>query len=78
MTEKFKKLCEPGKIGNIEIRNRFVMPPMAVPVCSEEGFAGEIVRKYFDERAIGCVGLIITGLMGIHPDYILPGGFYDI
>jgi len=41
---KFEKLCETGRIGNLEIRNRIVMPPMAVPLCTEEGFADERIR----------------------------------
>jgi 2,4-dienoyl-CoA reductase-like NADH-dependent reductase (Old Yellow Enzyme family)/thioredoxin reductase len=76
--KSFKKLCEPGKIGDMEIRNRIVMPPMAVPLCSEEGFAGERIKKYLEARAKGGVGLIITGLMGVHPDYILHGGHFAI
>jgi len=51
---------------------------MAVPLCSEEGFAGERIKKYLEARAKGGVGLIITGLMGIHSDYILHGGHFAI
>ena len=74
----FERLCEPGRIGDLEIRNRFVMPPMAVPLCSEEGFAGERIRKYLEARAKGGVGLIITGLAAIDKDYPLPGGHFSI
>ena len=74
----FKKLYEPGRIGDLEIRNRFVMPPMAVPLCSEEGFAGERIKKYLEARAKGGVGLIITGLAAIDADYVLPGGHLAI
>ena len=75
---KLEKLREPGRIGNLEIRNRIVMPPMAVPLCTKEGFADEWIRNYFEARAKGGVGLIITGLAAIDPDYVLPGGHFAI
>lgn len=74
----YEKLCEPGRVANLEIRNRIVMPPMAVPLCTKEGFAGERIRKYFEARAKGGVGLIITGLAAIDSDYILAGGHLAI
>ena len=75
---KFEKLCETGRIGNLEIRNRIVMPPMAVPLCTEEGFADERIRNYYEARAKGGVGLIITGLAAIDRDFVLPGGHFAI
>ena len=41
-----EKLCERGKIGNLEIRNRMILAPMGVSLCEEGGFAGERIRKY--------------------------------
>jgi len=74
----FERLCEPGKVGNLELRNRMVMPPMGVPLCTKEGFADEEIKKYFEARAKGGVALIITGLAAIDPDHILPGGHLAI
>lgn len=34
---KFDKLLEPGKIGTLELKNRFVMPPMGSNFGTLEG-----------------------------------------
>jgi len=67
-----ERLCEPGKIGNLEIRNRMVMAPMGVSLCEENGFAGESIRKYFEARAKGGVGLIIMGITAIDSEFRPP------
>ena len=66
---KLKKLCEPGRIGNIEIRNRMVIAPMGVGLCTTEGIARERIRKYWEARAKGGLGLIISGLAAVDKDY---------
>ena len=67
-----EKLCERGKIGNLEIRNRMILAPMGVSLCEEGGFAGERIRKYFEARAKGGVGLIIMGITAIDSEYRVP------
>ncbi len=55
----FKYLFEPGNIGDMELKNRIVMAPMAT-LC--HGPEGEILDKtvhYYAERARGGVGFII-------------------
>jgi len=69
----FKRLCEPASIGNLEIRNRMVMAPMGISLCTKEGFAAEQIRKYFEARAKGGAGLIITGITAIDAEYRSPG-----
>jgi len=69
---KFEKLFEHGRIGRLELRNRIVMAPMAVGLC-KEGFAGEAIKKYFEERAKGGAGLLVTGLAAVDESYVLPG-----
>ena len=54
------KLFEKCKIGNMEVKNRIVMTPMAVDADPDGGFSEENVA-YYAERAKGGVGLIITG-----------------
>ncbi|MFC1671319.1 FAD-dependent oxidoreductase, partial [Spirochaetota bacterium] len=55
------KLLEPGKIGNLEIKNRIVMAAMGVRgLCDEDGDWGERFRSYYEARAAGGVGLITT------------------
>jgi 2-enoate reductase len=59
---KYSKLFLPIGIGNIEIKNRIAMAPMAIGglTTPDGGFAGRAI-DYYVERAKGGVGLIITG-----------------
>lgn len=62
MNTKYIKLFEPGKIGNLIVKNRIVQSPMHSKNC--EGFEmrySHWYTEYFRERAKGGVGLIITG-----------------
>ena len=57
---KINKLLSPIMIGSVEIANRCVMAPMGTSLYSpEETFPKRVIR-YFEERAIGGVGLIIV------------------
>ncbi len=63
---KYKKLFEPIKIGNVEIPNRYSMAPM-VPVgfVTEQGAFNDVGIEYYVERARGGTGLIITGICNV-------------
>lgn len=54
------KLLTPIRIGNLEVKNRIVMPPMHTGFGSEEGRVTERMISYYEERAKGGVGLIIV------------------
>ena len=56
----YEKLLQPGKIGNLEIKNRVVMPAMGCSLAESTGEAGARMIKYYADRARGGVGLIIT------------------
>jgi 2,4-dienoyl-CoA reductase-like NADH-dependent reductase (Old Yellow Enzyme family) len=58
---KFQKLFEPFRLGQMELRNRLVMPPIATCVASEDGYVTGQTLDYYEERARGGVGLIIVG-----------------
>src|SRR5210317_424524 len=63
----FPHLFSEGQIGNIDIKNRIVMLPMARQF---QGFNGEVTQKtidYYVERAKGGVGLIILGSTRVFP-----------
>ncbi|MDH3828725.1 MAG: FAD-dependent oxidoreductase [Desulfobacterales bacterium] len=63
----FPHLFSEGQIGNVEIKNRIVMLPMARQF---QGFNGEVTQKtidYYVERAKGGVGLIILGSTRVFP-----------
>jgi len=55
----FKKIFEPGRIGNLEIKNRFIVPPMLTQYAAEDGRLTERYIRYYEEKARGGWGLII-------------------
>ncbi|WXG39492.1 MAG: NAD(P)/FAD-dependent oxidoreductase [Candidatus Freyarchaeum deiterrae] len=54
------KLFEPVNIGNVELRNRLVMPPMGTNFAAEDGSVTQRAIDYYRERARGGVGLVIV------------------
>jgi 2,4-dienoyl-CoA reductase-like NADH-dependent reductase (Old Yellow Enzyme family)/thioredoxin reductase len=68
MEMRYKKLFEPGKIGNLEIKNRIVMPPMGVGYSDGDGKVSKRQIAYFEERAKGGVGIITTSAFMIDED----------
>lgn len=65
---KYPHLFSPMKIGNVELKNRIVYPPMG-PAYLEPGRVSEQEIKYFEERAKGGIGLLITGGYAVGLDY---------
>lgn len=57
---EYKMLFSPMKIGNCEIKNRIVMPPMMLGFGQFDGKPTEAMENYYEERAKGGAGLIIT------------------
>lgn len=56
----YQKLFEQGRIGNLELKNRIVMPAMGCSFAESSGEAGPRMIKYYADRARGGAGLIIT------------------
>ncbi len=61
MKKKYEALFTPLRIGNVEIRNRFAMAPMAMGQLDDHWAYKQESIDYFTERARGGTGLIITG-----------------
>ncbi|MEM3585901.1 MAG: FAD-dependent oxidoreductase [Candidatus Jordarchaeaceae archaeon] len=61
------RLFEPVNIGNVELRNRLVMPPMGTNFASEDGSVTNRIIEYYRERARGGVGLVIVEGAYVHP-----------
>ena len=59
MSKNFKRLFEPGQIGQMQVRNRIVMPPMGTGYHDEGGYVSQRLIDYHEARARGGVGLII-------------------
>ncbi len=56
----YTKLFERGCIGGLEIKNRIVMPAMGCSLAASTGDASPEIIRYYQERARGGAGLIIT------------------
>ena len=55
-----KHLLSPARIGGLELRNRIAVAPMGVEIAEADGKVREPVIAYYEERARGGAGLIIT------------------
>ena len=82
--KQFRKLMEPGKIGGLELKNRIVMAPMVTRYAGDSGEVTQRMVDYYQERARGGVGLIVTeavyfceggnpGRLSIYDDEFMPG-----
>ncbi|MDY6791360.1 MAG: NADH:flavin oxidoreductase [Thermodesulfobacteriota bacterium] len=60
-------LFTPGKIGKVEIPNRFVNSATYECMAKETGEVRDELIKRYVRLAKGGVGLIITGMMCVHP-----------
>ena len=79
-------LLTPARIGNVEIRNRIVMPPMTTRLADPEGRVTDDTVAYYMARVRGGTGLITVEMaspekcgrhrrheVGIYDDCFLPG-----
>ncbi len=86
MNPKYPNLLSPGKIGNVELRNKTVMAAMGMSQA-ENGFVNKAVLNHYAQRAKGGVGAIIVevtcvdsplglntkGMLVIDNDKYIPG-----
>lgn len=63
---EYNMLFSPMKIGNVEIKNRVVMAPMLMGFGQFNGNATEKMMNYYEERAKGGTGLIITEITRVN------------
>ncbi len=79
-------LFQPGRIGDVLLPNRVVMPSMTTRAADPEGFVTDGSLAYYSARASGGVGLITVEMaspekagrhrfneLGIYDDRFLPG-----
>ena len=57
---KYQKLLEPLNIGNVELRNRFVMLPMTIEKVDNYHVTDDLV-DFYEQHAKGGVGIIKIG-----------------
>mgnify|MGYP001063696746 FL=1 len=53
-------LFSPEKLGDIDVKNRFIVAPMTRVSAQSEGTPNEQMRDYYVEYALGGFGLVIT------------------
>lgn len=63
-----KFINQPLRKGNLDLKNRFVMPPMVVNYATSEGFVTEEIIAYYARRAEGGVGLIVVEFTAVSPE----------
>ena len=63
---KYEKLFTPIKIGNVEIKNRIAMAPMLMDFGQFDGRTTDQLMNYYEERAKGGTGLIITEITRVN------------
>jgi 2,4-dienoyl-CoA reductase-like NADH-dependent reductase (Old Yellow Enzyme family)/thioredoxin reductase len=57
---RFKKIFEPTRIGQLQLKNRIVMPPTGTNYAEKGGAISQRTIDYYEARARGGVGLIIV------------------
>ncbi len=67
MNDYFPELFRPGYIGNLWVRNRIVMAPMATHLAYINGEVSEALIAHYAARARGGVGLVIVEAACIAP-----------
>jgi 2,4-dienoyl-CoA reductase-like NADH-dependent reductase (Old Yellow Enzyme family) len=65
MSNPFQPLLQPGRIGQLEIRNRIFMSPMGSNFAETDGTCGERIQAYYEERAKGGAGLLTMGVCSV-------------
>jgi len=61
----YDHLLSPFTIGGLPLRNRIAMSAMGVEIAEADGRAEEPIIAYYEERARGGVGLIITEVCAV-------------
>jgi 2,4-dienoyl-CoA reductase-like NADH-dependent reductase (Old Yellow Enzyme family) len=64
---ELKNLFSPGKIGNVQIKNRIVRSATWVAKATKDGYVTEDLIKIFRDLAEGGTGLIISGYLAVDP-----------
>jgi 2,4-dienoyl-CoA reductase-like NADH-dependent reductase (Old Yellow Enzyme family)/thioredoxin reductase len=65
--QQFEKLFSPIRIGSLELKNRFVVPPMATTLAHEDCTVSQALIDYWVARARGGWGLLIVEFSSVDP-----------
>lgn len=77
---ELNELFSPGRIGTLEIRNRIVMNAMGTLLEDKDGSVSDRLIGYYEARAKGGAGLIVTCHTRVvpHPRYARGEGWMGI
>lgn len=64
---KYPVLLSPIKIGTMEVKNRFVVPPMGTNFANPDGSMSRQLIDYWAARAKGGYGLLIVEIAAVDP-----------
>ncbi|MBY0148906.1 NAD(P)/FAD-dependent oxidoreductase [Neobacillus niacini] len=73
MQKNYTNLFSKGRIGSLELKNRVVMTAMGTGFANQDGTPSERIVKYYEERAKGGVGLIVTEVTRVNDDHGVAG-----
>ncbi len=62
---------QPGRIGNVEIKNRLVRSATFENAASDEGEVTDVLLDIYRNLARGGIGLIVTGIIGVYSKSIM-------
>ena len=65
---RFKNVLSPIKIGNLTVKNRFVVPAMGSGLPNQDGTISRRSIDYYAARAKGGFGLIISEFTCVDPE----------
>lgn len=65
---KYTHLFSTGRIGTLELKNRIVMSAMGVNLANPDGSVSDDMIAFYEERAKGGTGLIITEVTRVNDD----------
>ncbi|MEY4745275.1 MAG: hypothetical protein RL272_1220 [Candidatus Parcubacteria bacterium] len=65
---RFPALFAKGKVGALEPKNRFVMPPMVRDYADRDGFATPRYAAHIERVARGGIGMMILEAGCVRPD----------
>lgn len=68
MNKKYEHLLSPGKIGKLKLKNRMTMSPMGTGFSNPDGSAAEGELNYYEARAKGGLGMLISEVQWITRD----------
>ncbi|MGM9608544.1 MAG: FAD-dependent oxidoreductase [Oscillospiraceae bacterium] len=72
MNAEYPTLFQPGRIGKAEIKNRLVMTSVLTGLANKDGTVSEGLIVFYETRAAGGAGLIIT-----EATRVTPGGCHN-